>query len=73
MEPHSAKWWWEELHEWLESLGYICAKSVRCLYLKRWPDNRWIKIINDIVDILYIGDSEKLKKTLKKPLEQDSE
>ena len=65
---HSAKWWWEELHEWLESQGYECAQSERCLYVKRWPNNRWIKIINYIDDMLYIGDSEETEKDFEKAI-----
>jgi hypothetical protein len=65
---HSAKWWWEELHEWLDSQNYECAHSEKCLYVKRWPNNRWLKIINYIDDMLYFGDSEETEKEFEKAI-----
>ena len=65
---HSAKWWWEELNDWLESDNYECSLSEKCLYVKRWPNNRWLKIINYIDDMLYFGDSEETEKEFEKAI-----
>jgi len=65
---HSAKWWWDELNDWLENNKYECSLSEKCLYVKRWPNNRWIKIINYIDDMLYFGDSEETEKDFEKAI-----
>ena len=35
---------------------------------KRWPNNRWLKIINYIDDMLYFGDSEETEKEFEKAI-----
>ena len=53
---YSARWWWEELHDWLIENNFECAISDFFLYVLRGKNGKWLKIINYIDDMLCFED-----------------
>jgi len=54
----SGKFWYQDLLEFLVSLGFMQSTVIRCLFYQRYPDGSVIFILNYVDDMLYSGTSD---------------
>lgn len=54
----SGKFWYQDLMEFLVSMGFIQSTVIRCLFYQKHPDGSVIFILNYVDDMLYFGNSD---------------
>jgi hypothetical protein len=54
----SGKYWYQDLMEFLVSIGFIQSTVIRCLFFKKFPDGSVIFLLNYVDDMLYYGNSD---------------
>jgi len=54
----SGKFWYQDLMEFLVSMGFSQSTVIRCLFFQKYSDGSVIFILNYVDDMLYYGTSE---------------
>jgi hypothetical protein len=54
----SGKYWYQDLMEFLVSIGFTQSTVIRCLFFQRYPDGSVIFLLNYVDDMLYYGTSD---------------
>jgi hypothetical protein len=54
----SGKYWYQDLMEFLVSIGFTQSTVIRCLFYKKFPDGSVIFLLNYVDDMLYYGNSD---------------
>jgi hypothetical protein len=54
----SGKFWYQDLMEFLVSIGFIQSSVIRCLIYQKYNDGSVIFILNYVDDMLYYGNSD---------------
>jgi hypothetical protein len=54
----SGKYWYQDLMEFLISIGFIQSTVVKCLFFKKLTDGSVIFLLNYVDDMLYYGSSD---------------
>jgi hypothetical protein len=54
----SGKYWYQDLMEFVISIGFIQSSVIRCLFYRRFPNGSVIFVLNYIDNMLYFGMSD---------------
>ncbi len=54
----SGKFWYQDLLEFLVSMGFLQSTVIRCLFYQKYSDGSVIFILNYVDDMLYYGTSD---------------
>ncbi len=54
----SGKYWYQDLIDFLASIGFLQSTVVRCLFFQIYEDGTMFFVLNYVDDKLYIGNSD---------------